>query len=360
MRSLGGAWPLTCRGRELRRIGTALDATGGVLLAGAAGVGKTRLARAAVSDRDAAWVIATDSARHIPLGAFTSLLGTFPGGLSLDEREVFIWEQLDGERSIRELLFAHLERFGELALPRIEAAVRTFADAELVRGLPDHNPPPTGWQRFGRFVVRNLIRVQLSIGNLDPLVERAYRAFAWRLSTPRRRAALGARHRRRVRIRRRHRVAAAVRPRRRRPGRGRDRAGRLPRGHRGARGGARVRRQIIRQAGQPRGLHADEGVPVRLTRHQRHVVRHPVLAICSATASPSRCAPCWSSRSSVCWSSRSGTGRSARSPPAGPPPSRPARPRRPGNRRPDETRGWAAARLTGRGSGVGAGDGELV
>ncbi|MGH3565335.1 MAG: FHA domain-containing protein [Pseudonocardia sp.] len=104
--------------------------------------------------------------------------------LSLDEREVFIWEHIDGENTMRDLLFAYLDRFGELALPRIEATVRTFADAELVRGLPDQNPSLTGWQKIRAFVVANLIRVQLSINNLDPLVERAYRAFVWRFFTP--------------------------------------------------------------------------------------------------------------------------------------------------------------------------------
>lgn len=103
--------------------------------------------------------------------------------LSLDERQVFVWEHLDGEHTMRDLLFAYLQRFGELALPRIEAAVRTFDQAGLVRGLPGHDPELTGWQRFGRAVVRNLIRVQVAISGLDPLMERAYHAFGWRFFT---------------------------------------------------------------------------------------------------------------------------------------------------------------------------------
>lgn len=104
--------------------------------------------------------------------------------LCLDEREVFVWEHLDGRHTMRELLFAYLERFGELALPRIEVAVRTFADAELVRGLPDRRPELTGWPRIRAFLIQNLIRVQVSIQNLNTLVDRAYRAFVWRLFTP--------------------------------------------------------------------------------------------------------------------------------------------------------------------------------
>jgi putative peptide zinc metalloprotease protein len=104
--------------------------------------------------------------------------------LSLNEREVFVWKRLDGEHTIRDLLFAYFHEFGQLALPRIEAAVRSFAAAGLVRGLPDAQPELTGWQKFGKALLRNLIRVQLSIHGLDPLMERAYRSFGWRLFTP--------------------------------------------------------------------------------------------------------------------------------------------------------------------------------
>lgn len=86
--SVGGrepASPLTGRDSELRWIAGALEDTGGVLLAGAAGVGKTRLTRAALATQAAdrvPWVIATDSARRIPLGAFAPLLDELPDGAS--------------------------------------------------------------------------------------------------------------------------------------------------------------------------------------------------------------------------------------------------------------------------------------
>jgi putative peptide zinc metalloprotease protein len=104
--------------------------------------------------------------------------------LSLDEKDVFVWDRLDGETSIRDLLFAYLDHYGELALPRIEGSVRTFADAGLVRGLPDTAPELTPWRRFTQAVIKNLIRVEVSIRGLDPLLDRAYRAFAWRMFTP--------------------------------------------------------------------------------------------------------------------------------------------------------------------------------
>ncbi|MGH3721685.1 MAG: LuxR C-terminal-related transcriptional regulator [Pseudonocardiaceae bacterium] len=76
-------WPLTGRAEELTRIGVLTrrrDGPAGVVLAGAAGVGKTRLARevlAAAQQRGALtrWAVATASARVLPLGAFAAILG---------------------------------------------------------------------------------------------------------------------------------------------------------------------------------------------------------------------------------------------------------------------------------------------
>jgi DNA-binding CsgD family transcriptional regulator len=81
------AWPLTGRAEELRLIDAAMRRTGesqGVVLAGAAGVGKTRLAREAlaVARRRGAvtrWAVGTASARDLPLGAFAAQLGSVSG-----------------------------------------------------------------------------------------------------------------------------------------------------------------------------------------------------------------------------------------------------------------------------------------
>ena len=73
-------WPLIGREEELefvtRSLGTADSA--GVLVAGSAGVGKTRLARAALSrigpTADCEWVVATEALRSIPFGALAHLV----------------------------------------------------------------------------------------------------------------------------------------------------------------------------------------------------------------------------------------------------------------------------------------------
>ena len=78
-------WPLVGRRDELELVGQALTRTSsaGVVLAGAPGVGKTRLAeellrRSAAAGGATAWVRATRSASAIPFGAFAHLL---PGDL---------------------------------------------------------------------------------------------------------------------------------------------------------------------------------------------------------------------------------------------------------------------------------------
>jgi AAA ATPase domain len=75
-------WPLTGRPEELSRISELIrrrDGPAGVVLAGAAGVGKTRLVRevlTAAEQRGAVtrWAVATASARALPLGAFAATL----------------------------------------------------------------------------------------------------------------------------------------------------------------------------------------------------------------------------------------------------------------------------------------------
>ncbi|MGH3766808.1 MAG: LuxR C-terminal-related transcriptional regulator [Pseudonocardiaceae bacterium] len=80
---MAATWLLTGRAEELRVISHLTrrrDGPTGVVLAGAAGVGKTRLARealAAAEQRGAStrWAVATASARALPLGAFAATLG---------------------------------------------------------------------------------------------------------------------------------------------------------------------------------------------------------------------------------------------------------------------------------------------
>ena len=78
---MGVTWPLVGRREELALFDQALTAAGisGMVLAGAAGVGKTRLAREALGAAEAKgwvarWAVATQAAASIPFGALAHLL----------------------------------------------------------------------------------------------------------------------------------------------------------------------------------------------------------------------------------------------------------------------------------------------
>jgi putative peptide zinc metalloprotease protein len=103
--------------------------------------------------------------------------------LELDEGDAFIWQQIDGTTTVRDLLFAYAERYGELALPRIERALVTFSQAGLLAGLPDQARPGR-LRRVGRFLLRVLLGLQLSIKGLDGGFGRIYRTFGWWFFTP--------------------------------------------------------------------------------------------------------------------------------------------------------------------------------
>jgi DNA-binding CsgD family transcriptional regulator len=73
------SWPLTGRSEEMRLIEAAITAPeiSGIVVRGAAGVGKSRIAREALSAAAATgcktrWAVGTSSARALPLGAFTA------------------------------------------------------------------------------------------------------------------------------------------------------------------------------------------------------------------------------------------------------------------------------------------------
>ena len=77
------SWPLTGRSEEMRVIDAALSAAdlSGIVVCGAAGVGKSRIAREALSMAaskgcEARWAVGTLSAGALPLGAFASWVGT--------------------------------------------------------------------------------------------------------------------------------------------------------------------------------------------------------------------------------------------------------------------------------------------
>jgi DNA-binding NarL/FixJ family response regulator len=82
-------WPLTGRSKELRLIEAALSdrESSGIVIHGEAGVGKSRIAREALSvavskGHDVHWIVGSSSARSLPFGALASWIG--PGDMGLE------------------------------------------------------------------------------------------------------------------------------------------------------------------------------------------------------------------------------------------------------------------------------------
>jgi putative peptide zinc metalloprotease protein len=105
--------------------------------------------------------------------------------LQLDERQFYVWEQLDGENTVRDILFAYAQRFGELGLPVIESTLHTLAAAGLVRGLHgQRDPRRRSWpRRLGHALLTALMRLEIAIGGIDRLVARLYERIGWRFFT---------------------------------------------------------------------------------------------------------------------------------------------------------------------------------
>ncbi len=120
-------WSLVGRARELELIGRLrVEGARGVVLAGAAGVGKSRLAQEVLAhaDRQGAstrWIQATRSAASVPLGAFAPII---PDDGDVDEPLALM-------RLVRQRLLAD-DRDGELVLGIDDAQLLDPASAALV------------------------------------------------------------------------------------------------------------------------------------------------------------------------------------------------------------------------------------
>jgi hypothetical protein len=74
------AWPLTGRAEEMRLFKAAMSDPdlSGIVVCGASGVGKRRIAREALAGLtgcEVRWVVGTSAARSVPLGAFAAWVG---------------------------------------------------------------------------------------------------------------------------------------------------------------------------------------------------------------------------------------------------------------------------------------------
>lgn len=175
-----GTWPLLGRVEEISAIEAALAASGsgGVMLVGAPGVGKTRLAREALAlaqraSRATEWVAATRAAASIPFGAVCNLL--VDAGRRGTDRLAMLRATVDAlaQRSRRSPLVlgvddAHLLDDESAALIHqlaIRGLVFTVATARLGEPAPE---AITAWWK-DCLVVRLLVR-PLSSDVVDELI----------------------------------------------------------------------------------------------------------------------------------------------------------------------------------------------
>src|SRR5215213_3395872 len=164
-------WPFTGRAAELGRVRDALagGTTGGVVIAGPAGVGKTRLTTeaaelAAAQGCAVEWVRASRSARSIPLGAFAALLpATLPEGVELLARARHVLaDRAAGRRLVLCVDDGQLLDDASAALVhQLVAAAEAFAVVSLRRG---DEPPPDAL----RALWKDDLCVLLELGELAP------------------------------------------------------------------------------------------------------------------------------------------------------------------------------------------------
>ena len=147
-------WPLTGRAEEMRLIGAAISDpdTTGMVICGAAGVGKSRIAREALDvvashGGEVRWVVGTSSARGLPLGALVSWAGL--GGSSSLELVSHVIDSLTSVSTAASVDLgvddAHL--LDDLSMFVLHQIVQRRA-AKLVLTVRDGEPIPNGIQEL--------------------------------------------------------------------------------------------------------------------------------------------------------------------------------------------------------------------
>ncbi|WKG06153.1 LuxR family transcriptional regulator [Mycolicibacterium sp. HK-90] len=221
------AWPLTGRLEETRLIDAALASAdlSGIVIYGAAGVGKSRIAREALSTaaetaRETRWTVGTSAAQALPLGAFARWVGTsdadsvalvgrvidglttVPGGRQvvvcvddahlLDGLSGFVLQQIVQRRAAKLLLTV---RSGPAVPPEVLAAVdrgrferldlqplSREESSQLLTAALSGPPDPDAAQRLWRLTrgnalyLRNIVEQEVNQGRL------ARRQGYWRWS----------------------------------------------------------------------------------------------------------------------------------------------------------------------------------
>ena len=146
-------WPLVGRDRELASVVAALDAPGGVVVVGPAGVGKTRLAReagmVAASRGDAVeTIVCSESGAQMPLGAFSSLLtGAGSGAALLAQARAALERRAGARRIVLVVDDAHLlDHVSAVLVHQLVAGGRATVIATIRSGSPSPDAVVALWK----------------------------------------------------------------------------------------------------------------------------------------------------------------------------------------------------------------------
>jgi DNA-binding CsgD family transcriptional regulator len=189
-------WPLVGREEELQLVTDALVAgSGGLVLSGAAGVGKTRLAAEAVAVAEkhgytSRWVVATRAASSIPFGALVGLLPP-PVRTSNDQLDILrqgidsLAQSVDGQKIVLIVDDAHLlDDSSAVFVHQVVVRRVAFVIVTLRTGEPVPEPVAALWKegQLQRFEVQSLSELELQdllSKALGDQVSRATRYELW-------------------------------------------------------------------------------------------------------------------------------------------------------------------------------------
>lgn len=110
--------------------------------------------------------------------------------LRLNNEEEFLWSQMDGSRTVKDLIIAHFTKFGTLAFGRIGSFVSYLRLRSFLRDKPGDmlghlvhrlsaRRPLVLWQRAMSYLLGRVFVIR----GIDPVIDRVYRGGGWILYT---------------------------------------------------------------------------------------------------------------------------------------------------------------------------------
>jgi putative peptide zinc metalloprotease protein len=111
-----------------------------------------------------------------------------PGYIRLSERDVFLWELMDGEHSLRDILVAFFQRYQAIGTDRLLDLLEELTQKDFLQNTqPDQAPPASGFKSkvmaFGRRLMGGFFQAQISLQGADEWITSLYQRFGWRFFT---------------------------------------------------------------------------------------------------------------------------------------------------------------------------------